>query len=243
MLPRRRDSNYQLARMPVAEIGTSFTYRHTLLTRRDTYDHRIVRESRQYLQLMPCSEDVLLDIGANIGSVSAAFLDAGIRAAIAIEPEPDNFRVLLNNLAPYQERAIALRAAVAAESGVGNLWLNQGPNKGTHSTVPRRGRPTITVRVVALAILLRQYRPSLLKVDIEGAEYALSEVLADLPGHVRGLAIELHLARTKWRTQLAPLIVQSLQKQSFIAAKQPVLAGRRPGSLSVWKRQTLRPGG
>jgi hypothetical protein len=59
-----------------------------------TYDRQIVKESRSYLRLAPDANDVLLDIGANIGAASWRFLNAGVRQVIAVEPEPVNFSIL-----------------------------------------------------------------------------------------------------------------------------------------------------
>jgi hypothetical protein len=51
---------------------------------------------------------------------------------------------------------------------------------------------TTQVATVPLANLLHQYRPTVVKIDIEAGEYALLETLCALPSHVRVLAIEWH---------------------------------------------------
>ena len=51
----------------------------------------------------------MLDLGANIGAVSSAFLARGVAHVVAVEPEPRNFELLLRNTASHHERVTALR--------------------------------------------------------------------------------------------------------------------------------------
>lgn len=201
-----------------------------------TYDSQIVKESGSYLRLAPDADDALLDIGANIGAVSWRFLNAGVRRVVAVEPEPANFAILQKNLASAGSRSVAIQAAVAAADGRRQLWVHSGRNKGMHSIVPHSGRRPIAVRAVTLQRLIATYRPTLLKIDIEGGEYELMAPLGALPGQIRGIALELHLSRGGWRSDAAPAIVRQLAEQGFSAVMAPRLDGQRPCTLGIWLR-------
>lgn len=73
-----------------------------ILFREGTWDRTIwedVADRNEYLLPRPFSADeVILDIGAHIGSFSYACLDRGVGKVIACEPCPDNFRILCHNL-------------------------------------------------------------------------------------------------------------------------------------------------
>lgn len=81
-----------------------------------------------------------------------------------------------------------------------------------HATVPK-GKRTSSVVVPAYNFirLLADYRPSVLKVDIQGEEYSLP--FADLPICVRAVVIELHLNRGVWFTDSAPKLAATLSTQ------------------------------
>lgn len=89
-------------------------------------------------------ETVLLDIGANVGSICIPFVKRGFgRAAIAIEPEPDNFQLLSANIAlnSLGDRITALNCALGERAGVLELALS-AVNSGDHRALsPDRSLP------------------------------------------------------------------------------------------------------
>jgi FkbM family methyltransferase len=207
-----------------------------LWTRPGTYDRAIVRDSELYLELDPGPADVLLDLGANIGAVTRLFLERGARHVVAVEPEPRNFELLLLNTAAYDGRVTTLNLAVAEERGVRSLWLHPGPNRGAHSIAMRKSAASCLVPCHTLAELVEPHEPTLLKIDIEGAEYELLDSLATLPCCVRGIAIELHFDEPDWRLRLAPRLVAGLERQGFVPTQPPELTGRAR-TLVTWLRR------
>src|SRR6266536_1753119 len=203
-------------------------HRDGIWVRPQTYDKQIVIESRQYLLLDPGKDDVLLDIGANIGATSLRFLAAGVRQVIAVEPESENYRILRQNLSGYSDRSLSIRAAVASGGGVRRLWLNRGRNKGMHSLVQQRKRHPVPVPTVSLEPLLLEHRPTLVKIDIEGGEYEIAASLAALPVSVRGLALELHLRLDAWRYDEAPALLREIRGQGFRELRPPRLGSNNP---------------
>jgi FkbM family methyltransferase len=197
-----------------------------LLARRR--DQVIVKEVKATYGDVPVGpRDIVLDLGANIGASGALFLDKGAGKVIAVEPDPTNLI--------YAQRNLRKRATV--------IWAAVGPNRGRlrfypsarqpylSSALPAKGRHPVMVPVVTLGSLLAQYRPTIVKCDIEFGEYELPELLA-LPDHVRVLAMELHVRHdivTGQRQDDAALgaqrrqtarVLASLEAQGFAITKR-----------------------
>lgn len=135
------------------------------------------------------SGDVVLDLGAHIGAASRLFLKKGAGRVIAVEADPANIPFLRRNLG----RRPAVILAVAVGSKVGRTAFYTRADQGyVGSVLPDPTRKKLTVPVIPFGGLLQQFRPTVLKVDIEFSEYGLAE-LRDLPSFVRVVAIELHI--------------------------------------------------
>lgn len=86
---------------------------------------------------IPMGQSVMIDIGANIGSICIPFVKRGFgRAAIAVEPEPANFNLLLANIAlnGLGDRITPINAALGDTEGHLELALN-ADNCGDHRIV------------------------------------------------------------------------------------------------------------
>jgi len=142
---------------------------------------------------------VLIDLGANIG-LSALFLAQELAARalevdqiIAVEPDPDNFRLLSENLrtAGLAARTTAVLAFAGAERGFAELcdsgngaWgMRMGPLADT-------GTPVLPLAEIAGAAKAGQ--PLLLKCDIEGGERQLFLHIRDWEHLIRYILLELH---------------------------------------------------
>jgi len=121
----------------------------------------------------------IVDCGAHAGYASAYFLSRFPNASLlAVEPDPDHFAVLQANLAPFGDRAQAMRAAIWSHAG--ELVLTE-PGSSEGQPVKARVRPplageTPSVPARDLATLLAQSaceRISLLRMNIGGAEAAV----------------------------------------------------------------------
>jgi FkbM family methyltransferase len=230
-------SHRQRALEALAEVREELRLHSSgLWTRPGTYDRAIVRDSELYLELDPGPADVLLDLGANIGAVTRLFLERGVRHVVAVEPEPRNFELLVLNTVAYAGRVTTLNVAAAGKRGIRTLWLQPGPNRGAHSIAMRKSAAGCLVPCRTLAKLVATYEPTLLKIDVEGAEYELLDSLATLPRCVRGIAIELHFDKPDWRRRLAPRLVAILERQGFVPTEPPELTGRAR-TLVTWLRR------
>jgi FkbM family methyltransferase len=146
----------------------------------------------------------ILDLGANVGYASALFATRYPLARIlAVEPDPGNYKVCVENLKPYGSRVETLLGAVWASRSKlalargtfcdGREWATQvvEARKGAEANVEAWDVPS-------LLDLAGQDVADLIKIDIEGSE---AEVFASnasqwLP-RVRNICIELHDERCR----------------------------------------------
>jgi FkbM family methyltransferase len=112
--------------------------------------------------------DVLLDVGANIGYVSACFLArVGESRAICIEPQPGVVELLGRNMLQFEGRAQIHQVALSERPG--ELRFHIDPDNRGASRVREDGE--ISVPAIDAAALLRtQPKLDLVKIDVEGHE-------------------------------------------------------------------------
>ncbi|MEP7198325.1 MAG: FkbM family methyltransferase [Chloroflexota bacterium] len=149
----------------------------------ETFQHVAV-ENEYRLPAAFRRDDIVVDIGAHIGSFCYAVLQRGARHVYGFEPDADNFACAVRNLQPFGARAQLFRQAVwrsdqpvqklalarvdQNHAGVSALWGGDASLSG-HSTV----------EAVALDDVLRtvthhgQQRVRLLKLDCEASEFPI----------------------------------------------------------------------
>jgi len=144
-------------------------------------------------------EGLVIDCGANVGYSSALFLSRWPRCTVvAVEPDPDNFRMLVDNLRPYGSRAVLVHGGVWNKTGRlalssahyrdGDFWARQVVPA---SSEVRDSFPAFDIP--SLMALARADRVALLKVDIEGAEAIVFDETCSRWIHaVDRIAIEIH---------------------------------------------------
>jgi FkbM family methyltransferase len=136
----------------------------------------------------------LIDLGANIG-LSALFLARvlKVREIIAVEPDPDNFALLSENLrtSGLADRSTAVRAFAGVEHAFAELldsgngaW---GMRMGALSDI---GTPVLPLAQIAKTA--KSGAPVLLKCDIEGGERELFRHMGDWEHLIHYIVLELH---------------------------------------------------
>ncbi len=125
----------------------------------------------------PKKDEVVLDVGAHIGyyALKAASLVGYQGKVVAIEPNPSNIEVIkmnmkINNL----DNVTPINAAVSDKNGTLRLW-DYG---ATHlmSVIEKEGYMYIEVQALTIDSLvsnLKLSRVDWIKIDVEGAEYAV----------------------------------------------------------------------
>jgi len=143
--------------------------------------------------------DVFWDIGANIGvlSVLAARRLEGVGGGrvVAVEPDPEALATLSRNLELNGVRAQRVAAALADDDGRGLLLTGGDAAIGTQRLArpDQDGGPAVPVPLLRGDELARRLgvAPTLIKIDVEGAELGVLRGLRGLLG--RGLPRELFI--------------------------------------------------
>ena len=149
------------AGFPLTVLADDLIGRHILLTGR--FDHSIV----QLLLDRTRPGDVLLDVGANIGYVSACFLNQ-VRdgRAICVEPQPGIVDLLRRNLEQFGRHEIH-QVGLSDHNGEEGFHVNP-TNRGNSGL---RADGEIKVPIVEASGLLKSLdRLDLIKIDVEGHE-------------------------------------------------------------------------
>jgi len=185
-----------------------------MVCRRDTLDEYIVREVRGcYRHLSLRKRDVVLDVGANIGAFCAHVADS-VHSVIGYEPDPENYKLCCTNTQKMDNVVVHNQAVISTWAKHCTLFINDMKNKGSHSIMPVRGRSYTDVSSVNFGYVLSSVKPTVVKMDVEGAEYDLI-LSCSFPGSVREIAIEFHLQKTAQRRQL-PAVRAHLNAQGFV---------------------------
>ena len=145
----------------------------------------------RYLPTGPVS--FIIDAGAYVGDSTAWYLSKFPEATvIAVEPNPENFRLLELNCRPYGERARLVLAALWSETG----RLNLSHTAAWDSVSVRQGEGRNDCQGVSIPDLMRSQGVStvdVLKLDIEDAELSVFSGECDSwLSHVRTIAMEIH---------------------------------------------------
>lgn len=165
--------------------------------------------------------DRWLDIGAHVGYF-AVRIAPHVKFVLAVEPEPTNYRHLLENIElNWANNVDSIRAAVVGRSqetvelGLGKTFSY------THKVGHTRGRTHITVPTANINGLVFEHRINKIKMDCEGMENSLLHVLDLNP--IEEIILEWHFTLipdpdwTLLRTRL-----YQLTKAGFEIRRAPV---------------------
>jgi FkbM family methyltransferase len=184
-------------------ILTSEFAEHPLMCRPDTSDRAVFDQIFTFREYS-CLDDVgeaglIVDCGAYVGYSSAYFLTRFPRGeVIAVEPDPESFELLCENLSPYGDRVTLLRAAVWSHPTPLTLAETKYRDGREWSRQVRECRSGEIAAFPAVEIgdLLdgsKYDRISVLKIDIEGAEaQVFSSPSVSWIDRVDHLIIEIH---------------------------------------------------
>jgi len=160
----------------------------------------------------------ILDLGANIGYYVLMELQLmkGQGHVIAIEPEPNNYRQLINNISlnSYQSQTTTINAAVSNQDGVAQLFLSRLGNVHSlkQNQTSQYSGHAIPVKTISLTSLAKQHPDlDLIRMDIEGYEQEVLDSLVSINQHTKflpRLLLELHPPKynhPRWRSLLSSL--------------------------------------
>jgi FkbM family methyltransferase len=117
--------------------------------------------------------DVVIDVGAHLGTFTRIALRNGARLVVAVEPDPVNATCFRRTFAPEIEAGRVQLVEAAAWHSPGSLTFEVGSSTQTGHVTNASGDRGVAVRAVTLdgiADELKLGRVGFIKMDIEGAE-------------------------------------------------------------------------
>jgi FkbM family methyltransferase len=163
-----------------------------------------------YQQVLP-SNPYIIDCGANIGMsiiyLKSNFPDAEI---IAFEPDEINFELLNKNMQSFGYTTVDLHKEAVWNENTKLMFSNEssmGSKIELNSTAQ-----SVEVQAIRLKDFLTK-KVDFLKIDIEGAEYAVLSDIADNLHHVQNMFLEYHGSFSQ-NGELAK-IIQIIDKAGF----------------------------
>lgn len=117
--------------------------------------------------------DVVLDVGAHLGTFSRIALQRGARLVVAVEPDPVNAACFQRTFEEEIAKGRVRLVQAAAWHSAGSLQFEIGNASQTGRVAGARSRSTVTVRAVTLDDMIGELkldRVDFIKMDIEGAE-------------------------------------------------------------------------
>ncbi len=116
----------------------------------------------------------IIDIGANIGLFSTQAYQLWPQAKlISVEPNPESYKLLTQNLQLNQIQSQTYQSAVTKSANPKQIKLYYNQNPAMVSQITGSGK-SFTANTITLEQLTKNIQtPALLKIDIEGGEYDL----------------------------------------------------------------------
>ncbi len=158
----------------------------------------------------------ILDIGGNLGYFPLIELEAGARKVVVVEPVPATFSLLSKTLAGFRQAEL-LDVAISDHDGLLKLYVANERNVTSASKllVTNTGHTIseeLNVKACTLAEMTDEYPVSMIRMDVEGHEYAI--LAGEVPEQINAINIELHVLPPYDKRQALRLL-QNLRHQGF----------------------------
>lgn len=183
------------------------------------------------------SQFSILDIGAHIGifSIYASVLNPQSQI-IALEPEPNNYKLLKENLKLNNLKNITPIQSALITDNKSSTKLYLSKNTHNHSTnKPTNQSTPITVPAINLERLMKEHKIKkigLLKMDIEGAEFKIiSNIQYPIFNHIKNLVLEYHPAPHKVQGKPIDYLISIIKPHGFSVEHFPNKFDKRFGLL------------
>ncbi|MEG3641139.1 FkbM family methyltransferase [Magnetococcus sp. PR-3] len=146
------------------------------------YDYQSISEcfgSMYSMSTIDISDmEYLIDAGGNIGAFTRSFLesDHSFKEVVLVEPDPDNYTIMCHNTA-FIEHSACIQAALDNKKGEA-VFSKSHANMGHLSDIdmPVSSSESFTVKTETLSDIIPasfDLDKTVLKLDIEGAEYSV----------------------------------------------------------------------
>ena len=168
--------------------GLKLKYRSSIPTETEIMNDVFRKNEYVHKGLSLNANDIVLDLGANIGSFCCRNFRE-VKKIISFEPEDVNFEFLSENVSNNKADNIVIekKAVVGNSDKTRDFYLGKVPYY--YSFLVKNNRKRVSVKCVNINDLMKKYKPTKLKVDIEGSEF---EVLTNCKefGNVKQLIFE-----------------------------------------------------
>lgn len=182
--------------------GIKFTYNGKSITLEDRAGDLGTVFGREEYGFLEVENEVVVDIGANIGDSPIYFALNNAKKVIALEPYPYSYNIALKNIKKnnFQDKIILLNAGYGQD---GTIKVNPG----IENTLGSELKPFnvgIDIKILSLKTLLSDYNvdKAALKMDCEGCEYNLLEEDNDTLRKFERIQIEYHYGYEKLKEKL-----------------------------------------
>lgn len=166
-------------------ISSNFIFRSNT-NDRDIYQ-QVVEDNEYRLPSRFDKKDIILDVGAHIGSFSYACLIRGAGKVIAFEPDPENYEALCHNLSSFikEEKLVVYNKAVFRSDtssvlylgGYGLITEKIANTGGVGVIFQDQGKPIGSIGLDQIISDITEKNSDkklrLLKLDCEGAEWGI----------------------------------------------------------------------
>jgi FkbM family methyltransferase len=176
----------------------------------------------------------VLDIGANIGTLAVLACRHGCRRLVAVEPSPEAYSVLVQNLTEngFADKSLAIHAAVCGTArGPVPFPVASSALNSLSDAVNPQGRAVVNVPCLTLGALLEEHfgdELDLLKMDCEGAEIEIVAQASDTDlRRIREIRMEFH----------GPDIEPTLQRLLGLGFRVVGYDRAGPDNVTLWLRR------
>lgn len=153
-----------------------------------------MEQQRWYKETIPLKDQVIVDVGANVGTLSQFFWEAseGTGRVVSVEPLPMNVAIIRDRIKRAGAAAWIVQPCAASsvdgETQMGTFRLSDGGWNGVIDS--EQGTP-LKVPTRRLSQLVPD--ATVVKMDIEGHEYEVLDEALPLLSSVHTWALELHM--------------------------------------------------
>jgi len=217
----------------IKKLNRQFVYRA------NTSDELMFRES-DYDVIDFTDRDIFMDIGANCGANVVKYAHR-VDSMICYECIPDSYYIMVSNAEVNNaNNVIPQLAAISKTNGEMSIWINdRAKNRHSAASAIKKRGSTTEIRVPALSFYteVKKYRPTIVKMDIEGAEFdVLNGIIeSDLDG-VRCFVLEVHLTLNKNAEEFIENLKAALPSFKCEQKDQPLLFGNKTCTLLFFTR-------
>ena len=158
----------------LSKDSIKFTYNgKSVITMGDTTRAMVGCFGHEDYSFLQVENEIVVDIGANIGDTPIYFVLNNAKKIIALEPYPYSYNIALKNITKnnIEDKIILLNAGYGQDS---TIKINPDFENTTGSNL-KSFNDGVNIKIVSLKTILKDYNidNAVLKIDCEGCEYNL----------------------------------------------------------------------